>query len=181
MRDSAGRVSLGSPRHCGFGDIMKFHIALISLTLVAGMAPVVSSVATESQLSALKRQAVAAQVRGFILAVAQDGTQHGPTAWRAPFVSTPQFFMAVNGHLVFADSEAASRGIAALPSMIRRIELNWGDDLRVDPLTTRFAVVASSYSELQTKPDGTQTMDRGYFTAIAERGTAGWMFRDAHW
>jgi hypothetical protein len=89
--------------------------------------------------------------------------------------------MAVNGQLAFADSDAASRGIAALPAMIKRIELNWGDDLRIDPLTTRFAVVASSYRELQIKPDGTQMIDRGYFTAVAERSAGRWRFRDAHW
>ena len=160
---------------------MKIRIALTILALMPGAAPVISFAAAEPQLNPVTRKAVAAQVRGFVLEVAQDVTQHGPTVWRAHFVSTPQFFMAVNGQLAFADSDAASRGIAALPAMIKRIELNWGDDLRVDPLTTRFAVVASSYRELQIKPDGTQIMDRGYFTAIAERGAAGWMFRDAHW
>ena len=33
----------------------------------------------------------------------------------------------------------------------------------------------------QIKPDGTQMIDRGYFTAVAERSAGRWRFRDAHW
>jgi hypothetical protein len=140
-----------------------------------------AAAAAQAPLTPQARAAVSADVRHFMLAVASDVTQHGPTAWRAQFSPTPQFFMAVNGALAFADSAAASRGIAALPAIITSIELKWGDDLRIDPLTAHFAVVASSYYEVQTHPDGTRSIERGYFTGVAEQGVAGWTLRDAHW
>jgi hypothetical protein len=155
--------------------VLRASMALIVLAL-AGAAAV-----AQGALTPAERAAVSADVRHFMLAVASDVTQHGPTAWRARFSQTPQFFMAVNGALAFADSAAASRGIAALPGIIKSIELKWGDDLRIDPLTARFAVVGSSYYELQTHPDGTRNIERGYFTGVAERGAAGWTLRDAHW
>jgi hypothetical protein len=155
--------------------VLRATLALIAVAL-AGAAS-----AAPAPLTPAERAAVSADVRAFMLKVASEVTQHGPTAWRAQFSQTPQFFMAVNGALAFADSAAASRGIAALPGIIQSIELKWGDDLRIDPLTAQFAVVASSYYEMQTHPDGTRTADRGYFTAVAERGAPGWTLRDAHW
>jgi hypothetical protein len=155
--------------------VLRAPVAFIVLALAGGAA------GAQAPLTPAERAAVTAEVRQFMLRVASDITQHGPTAWRAQFSPTPQFFMAVNGTLAFADSAAASRGIAALPGIIKSIELKWGDDLRIDPLTAQFAVVASSYYEMQTHPDGTRTADRGYFTAVAERGAAGWTLRDAHW
>jgi hypothetical protein len=152
--------------------------ALSALTALSWGGP---STAQEQALTPQARAAVAASVRRFVLAVAQDVTTHGPTAWRRHFSDTPSFFMAVNGQLQFADSAAAGRAIATLPAMIQRIELTWGEDLRIDPLTAHYAVVASSYSEVQVNPQGQAHTERGYFTAVAERHGGEWTFRDAHW
>ena len=76
---------------------------------------------------------------------------------------------------------AAARGIEALTHALPRIELHFGDDLRVDVLTSELAVVGSSYSEVQTDAHGQERTERGYFTAVAEHHQGHWRFRDAHW
>ncbi len=155
--------------------------ALAALGVLTALSWGGPSAADGQALTPQARAAVAASVRRFVLAVAQDVTAHGPTAWRRHFSDTPSFFMAVNGQLQFADSATAGRAIAALPAMIQRIELTWGEDLRIDPLTAHYAVVASSYSEVQVNPQGQAHTDRGYFSAVAERHAGEWTFRDAHW
>lgn len=127
------------------------------------------------------RAAVSASVRSFVQQVAQGITQDGPTAWQRYFAATPQFFMAVNGRLQFADGASARQGIAVLPTMIRRITLRFGDDLRIDPLSAELAMVAASYTEEVESPDGQQHGDRGFFSALAERQGGQWRFRNAHW
>jgi hypothetical protein len=126
-------------------------------------------------------EAVAKEVRGFMLGVAADITRDGPTAWGREFANTPAFFMAVDGHLVFADGASAAVGIQKLPAMIKTIELKWGDDLRVDVLTREFAVVGSSYHERRVDPAGVVTEENGYFTAVVEYRGGRWEIRDAHW
>jgi hypothetical protein len=127
------------------------------------------------------RAAVAAGVRDYARTVAEDLAREGPLAWRRHFSAAPEFFMANDGELAFADGPAAQRGVAALPQSIRAIELRWGDDLRVDPLTRDLAVMGSSWSETLTDPQGRASRARGYFTALLERRDGRWRFRDAHW
>lgn len=124
---------------------------------------------------------VAQSARSFMLEVARGVTRDGPTAWQRYCADTPAFFMAVNGRLQFADGAAARAGIQALPALIRRIELRWGEDLRVDPLGEDYAVVAASYTELQVSPKGQRHIERGFFTGVLERSGEGWKLRDAHW
>jgi DNA-binding transcriptional LysR family regulator len=150
------------------------------LPIIAVLYPLLAA-ADPPSLSPPERHAVEVGVRQFALAVANDVTTHGPTAWRAHFSDTPDFFMAVNGAMAFPDSASATRGIAALPQLIARITLEWGDDLRIDPLTPELAVFASSYTEEQVTPKGEHVKDHGYFTAVAERRHGQWSFRDAHW
>ncbi len=149
--------------------------------LLAALASAAAAGEPGEELGPARRAAVAASVRRFALEVAAQVSARGPTAWRQYFSATPEFFMAVNGQLQFADSDAATRAIAALPGVIRRLQLSWGKDLRVDPLTAQFAVVASSYTEIQASPQGQEHTERGYFTALAERHHGAWTFRDAHW
>jgi hypothetical protein len=122
--------------------------------LLAALASAAAAGEPGEELGPARRAAVAASVRRFALEVAAQVSARGPTAWRQYFSATPEFFMAVNGQLQFADSDAATRAIAALPGVIRRLQLSWGKDLRVDPLTAQFAVVASSYTEIQASPQG---------------------------
>lgn len=137
--------------------------------------------ATTDAPAAQPRSAEEDSVRAFMQAVAQNVSREGPAAWRREFTEGPEFFMAVNGQLVFANGAAAARGIEALAHTLPKIQLRFGDDLRVDVLTSAFALVGCSYSEVQTDAQGQQRTDRGYFTALAERRDGQWRFRSAHW
>ena len=120
-------------------------------------------------------------VRAFARTVAHDVTQEGPAAWRRHFVDDPTFFMAAEGRLVFPSSASATTGIRDLTRVIRHIELQWGDDLRVDPLAPNLAVMATSYHEIRIDSAGKQVDERGFFTGTAEYLGRRWQFRNAHW
>jgi hypothetical protein len=89
--------------------------------------------------------------------------------------------MASEGRLVFPNSASATAAIQELPRTIKQIDLRWGDDLRVDPLTPDLAVVAASYHEVQVSPEGRRVEEAGFFTGIAEHRDGRWQFRNAHW
>jgi hypothetical protein len=124
---------------------------------------------------------VRARVRTFMQTVAREVSQEGPTAWCRYFDTSPAFFMAVNGQLAFANSAAALEGTKNFARTISHIELHWGDDLRVDPLTSQFAVVAVSWHEVQIDHAGHEVTESGYFTGVAQYQNGRWFFRDAHW
>ncbi len=128
-----------------------------------------------------ERIEVTGDVRVFALEVAQDVTLHGPAAWAAHFSGAPEFFMASQGELQFANGAAAAHGVAELPGTLKRINLRFGDDLRVDPLTRDFAMVAASFNEVLTDTAEHDTPVSGYFTGLAERRGDQWVFRNAHW
>jgi len=119
--------------------------------------------------------------RTFMHTVAHDVTQEGPLAWLKFFNTGPEFFMAVNGQLAFPNAAAAKEGTQNFARTINRIDLTWGDDLRVDPLTAELAVVAASWREIQVDKAGHRIEEAGYFTALAEYRDGRWRFRDAHW
>lgn len=125
--------------------------------------------------------AVEAEVRAFAQTVAHDITQEGPAAWRKHFADSPSFFMADEGHLVFPNSAAATAAIQDLTRTIKQIELRWGDDLRIDPLTPSFAVVAATFHEVRVDSAGHRVNETGFFTGTAEHRDGRWQFRDAHW
>jgi hypothetical protein len=132
-------------------------------------------------LTATDRAAVEQSVGGFMASVAQAVSQEGPTAWSKAFESGANFFMAVDGKLVFPTGEAAAQAIPTVARAIPHIELKWGDDLRVDPLTADLAVAAASYQEVQVDLQGHSVTENGYFTGVVERQNGKWQFRDAHW
>jgi hypothetical protein len=116
-----------------------------------------------------------------MLEVAANVTTQGPQAWQTAFADEPSFFMAVNGRLVFPDRATATAGIEGLGRTIRRIELQWGPDLRVDALTPSRALVACTYHETRVGPDGSRVDEAGYFTGVVERRGDRWQLRNAHW
>lgn len=120
-------------------------------------------------------------VRAFMQTVSHSVTQDGPLAWIKYFDESPAFFMAVNGQMAFPNTAAAQEGTRKFAQTIRRIELKWGDDLRVDPLTSEFAVVAVSWREIQVDTAGHSVTETGYFTGLAQYREGLWQFRDAHW
>ena len=135
-------------------------------------------------LTPARRAAVEDGVRRFTGTVAQDVTQEGPMAWRKHFADSPDFFMAVNGKLVFPNGQVAAQAIPEIARNYKHIQLRWGDDLRLDVLTESLCVVAASYTEvIELRPgaEGIQGTQSGYFTGLAENQNGQWQFRDAHW
>lgn len=140
--------------------------------------------ARSAELQSLTPASAAAideSARTFMHTVAHDVTQEGPLAWLKFFNTGPEFFMAVNGQLVFPNAAAAKEGTQNFARTINRIDLTWGDDLRVDPLTAKLAVVAVSWREVQVDKAGHRIEEAGYFTGLAEYQDGRWRFRDAHW
>ena len=132
-------------------------------------------------LTAMRAEQVDKEVRAFAQDVARGVTEEGPTAWRRYFSESPAFFMAAEGRLAFPNGASAIAAIPDLARSIKQIELVWGDELRVDPLTPDLAVMASPYHEVRTGPTGDQVSEAGYFTGTTEYKEGRWQFRNAHW
>ena len=125
--------------------------------------------------------AVDRAVRAFMQTVSHSVTQDGPLAWIKYFDASPAFFMVVNGQMAFPNAAAAQAGTRKFAQTIRQIELKWGDDLRVDPLSKDLAVVATSWREIQVDTAGHSVTETGYFTGLAEYREGHWQFRNVHW
>jgi len=147
----------------------------------APRAPQDRGTATASTFGPAQAAAIEDSVLAFADTVARGVSQRGPAAWRAYLADSPAFFMASEGQLVFANSAAASRGIEGLRRSIARIELTWGDGMRVDPLAPGLAVLATPYREVRIDRAGRRIEEVGYFTGLAEHRAGGWQLRDAHW
>lgn len=132
-------------------------------------------------LSSARAAGVDEGVRAFTRTVAQDVTRDGPVAWRKHFGDGPEFYMASEGQLVFPNGAAATAAIADLAKTLKHIELKWGDDIRVDPLTANLAGVAVSYSEILVNAAGERRAEKGFLTGTAEYKDGRWRFRNAHW
>jgi len=156
-------------------------VAGIPLGLLTGCGLSSDVPAGPTRLTAASKAAVEQEVHQFCAAVARDVTQQGPPAWEKYLADDPAFFLADQGKLVFPSRQAATQGIHEFAHTIQHIQLNWGDDLRVDPLAPEFAVVASSWHEVWSDNEGRQTTEGGFFTGLAERRKGQWQFRNAHW
>jgi hypothetical protein len=161
--------------------IMRPTWVLLLITVSAGC-NVRDTRSGESQsLTPARAAAVEAGVRAFTATVARDVTQEGPLAWGRHVDNGPAFFMAVNGQMAFPNSTAAKEGIQSAALSIKHIELKWGEDLRVDPLTSELAVVAAPWHEIQMDAAGHTVDVTGFFTGLAEHRDGHWQFRNAHW
>jgi hypothetical protein len=160
-----------------------WHCALLLATLTSTIALGTNlGAAGEPQgLTGAGAKTVEEGVRAFTRAVAHDVTKEGPAAWRRHLSDSPSFFMASEGQLVFPNRAAATAAIQNLEETIKQIELKWGEDLRIDPLTKDLAVVATSYREVRVGTDGKRVEESGFFTGIAEYREGRWQFRNAHW
>ena len=125
--------------------------------------------------------AVVERLRTFTATVAHDITQKGPLAWGKFFEDSPAFFMAVNGQMAFPSGKAAQSGIQNVALALKHVELKWGDDLRIDPLTPELAVVAAPWHEIQIDSAGHRVEESGFFTGLAELRDGRWQFRNVHW
>lgn len=120
------------------------------------------------------------EVRQLMQSLAHDVTQQGPLAWLKYLEAGPSFFMAVNGQMAFPDGTAAREGTQSFARTMQHVELQWGD-LRVDPLTSQFALVGAPWREIRVDMAGRRIEDAGFFTALAEFRDERWQFRNAHW
>jgi hypothetical protein len=130
--------------------------------------------------TAQDRAAVENGVRQFMSSVEQDVTREGPAAWAHEFSHEPTFFMVSDGVLLFPSGAAAAQGVQSLRQVIKKIELHWGGDLRIDALSPDFAVVGTSWQETR-EMQGREVKDHGYFTGLVEQANGKWQFRNAHW
>lgn len=159
---------------------LRLSILLLVATLLvasAGCKRTASSGSLPPQQSAI----IEKEVRAFLASMADDVTKRGPVAWRTHFADKPTFYMASEGKMVFADSAAATKGINELTGMISQIKLNWGEPLRVEPLTSSIVSVAMPYHEELSDTQGNLVVEDGYFTGLIESGPDGWKVRNAHW
>jgi hypothetical protein len=153
-------------------------VLLVSLLACFGCA---RPPANNAPITADQKQSVENDVRKFMLSVGHDVTQNGPTAWLKYFADTPDFFMASEGAMAFPTSQAAQQGTEAFAKTINHMQLLWGDDLRIDPLTPNLAVVGTSWHEIRVDTQGKTVDEVGYFTGVVEKRNGQWEFRDAHW
>jgi hypothetical protein len=131
----------------------QWAIPLAAVFLAAcGRQPVAPS--APPSLSAAESASIENGVRAFAQTMARDVTAEGPAAWGKHFAEGSAFFMAANGRLVFPDRASAKAGIQDLTRTLKGIELQWGDDLRVDPLAPNLAMLAASYHEVLISTGG---------------------------
>jgi hypothetical protein len=157
-------------------------LALVAATgLLASCARKPAAVEQGHRLPAEDRRRVEEEVRGFLARVAQEVTRDGPTAWKREFAPGQEFFMASDGKLAFEDGHAAEEGIDSVAKVIKRMELRWGKDLKIDVLTPQLAVVGAAWQERQETSQGKVMNESGYFTGVTEKQEGRWVFRDAHW
>ncbi len=154
---------------------------LLVVIMFAACVPFVVGASQPYSVTPDEAIAINRAVRAFMQTVSHSVTQDGPVAWIKYFDASPAFFMAVNGQMAFPNAAAAQDGTRKFAQTIRHIELKWGDDLRVDPLTNEFAIVAASFLEIQVDTAGHSITETGYFTGLAEYREGHWQFRNAHW
>lgn len=155
---------------------ISWHLALLLLLPLAGC-----NSQRDLSFSGDRAAAVERDVRAYAATIARDVNQQGPSAWRRHLADSPAFFMASEGRLVFPNSDTAKAAVQELERTIKHIELTWGNDLRVDPLTPQLAIIAASYHEIRVDAAGSSVDETGFFTATAENKNGRWQLRNAHW
>jgi hypothetical protein len=157
-------------------DMRIGHCVVLAALVCAGC-----STGDPQRLTSARTAEVDKEVRAFAQDVARGVTKEGPTAWRRYFSESPEFFMAAEGRLAFSNGASAIAAIPELARTIKQIDLQWGEDLRVDPLTADLAVMAAPYREVRTNAAGDRLNEAGYFTATTQFKDGRWQFRNAHW
>jgi len=156
-------------------------LVFVAGTSLAGCSLKIGSDDRATGLKADRRSEVQASVEAFVHRVAEEVTREGPMAWKKEFADRPDFFMASEGQLAFRNSQEATQGIESVAKVTKNMELHWGDDLRIDALTSELAVVGTTWKEVRVDVEGHTVTENGYFTGVVEKRNGQWKFRDAHW
>lgn len=136
---------------------------------------------TTESMTAKQIASVNDSVQKMVDQIAKEVSQQGPVAWLHYFEHTSEFFMAVQGQLVFPNDDSATNFINnTLVKSISRITLHWSN-IRIDPMSLQFANIAANFHEDVTDAGGQTTSTDGYFTGTAHQTTTGWVLRNAHW
>lgn len=157
---------------------MKMLFALLIATITAstgcrGTSTSVSETAAASQISQGALE--------FMDVVAAGVSRDGPIAWKRYLGTDPAFYMVSEGRLVFDGGEVARRSIDDLTRTIERIELRWGEPIRVDPQSSTRVLISAAYFERIVTRSGVTTNEQGWMTGLAERRPEGWSFLNLHW
>ena len=162
-------------------DLARWLVGALAVGLLALTGCGLGSRTSSAPLTEAREAAVEQEVRDFVALVARDVTEEGPRAWQKHLADDPAFFMAEDGKVQFPNRQSAREGIESLAHTFVHIQLNWGDDLRIDPLTGDLAQVATSWHEFLLDKDGHRTEVSGFLTGLAERHNGQWQFRNQHW
>ena len=135
---------------------------------------------TPATLDSAAANAIKHDVRQMASSIARDIAVDGPAAWLRYFTGGPEFFMANNGNLQFANYRDAETFLGEFSKGVAHLELTWVE-IRVDPLAPDLAVMASPYREVLTDTEGHVRQLDGYFTGLAVKIEGSWKLRNAHW
>ncbi|MDH5195931.1 MAG: hypothetical protein OEY20_01620 [Gemmatimonadota bacterium] len=132
------------------------------------------------ELDAAHAAAMRDSVVGFATTIARHLSEDGPVAWLRYFETSPAFFMASDGQVVFRSSDSATVLVEGLARTVAALNLEWVE-LRVEPLAPGLAVVGASYRESITDTAGVIMEFGGFMTAVARHTPDGWRLRNLHW
>ena len=101
--------------------------------------------------------------------IAKQISRDGPVAWFRYFDDSPGFFTASDDQLVFPNIDSAKNFVTnTLVEAYGNIELHW-NNIRIVPVTARFAILASGFHEDITCSNGNKSSTDGYFTGMAHQ------------
>lgn len=155
------------------------HHALMFPALLAVILPGCRA-SDSSSPDAVRAGEIQTGVRRMADSIAREVTADGPIAWIRYMEASPGFFMASGENLAFPNIDSAVTFVRGFAGGIRHIKLAW-NDIRVDPLTSRIAVMGASFREAITDTADHRMRIGGYFTAVAEETPSGWRVRDMNW
>lgn len=135
---------------------------------------------SEPEFTSVRRDALRDSALAFVASIPDHLVDRGPIGWLDLFATTPDFFMASDGGMAFANRDSAAAFLARFAPTVSRMTLQF-DDLRAEPLAPGLAVVFAGYRETIETTDGTTPRFGGAMTAVVRHGDTGWRLQHLHW
>lgn len=136
--------------------------------------------APSANISSAESQQINLEVQLFMDSIPEGLADDGPMAWLRFFEDTPQFLMASDGQIAFANRESAVTFLDGFSPTVSTMSLTW-KDMRVELLSSSTATVASAYHESITSTDSTTVSFGGFVTGVVRKGDDGWKVQHLHW